>query len=286
MQWNVFPNSGHSTFIPCFLLLLFKNQLTWTVTLGAPFFPMQEDRVLTKSVNGLICNSKVQLLNVPRLAEISWVTEPSAHRAGNEPVLTLTKLLQTVIAQLIPLQNNFPRAQSNDETCSSRRMAQHFHSLCFHQQVLPKLQTRHGGRHKGVTGGSSKDGMVNRGLALFCPKVWPLCCTSHPWKEHFLEEQDWLVQNLALLTPGAELEFSQALSTSKLSSIGHSMTKTTHFQLKHNFPCNFAAYSPEQSPVAAIPLRIVSCLIQSSFIFTVFSVFLSSNGKNREGRMI
>lgn len=41
------------------------------------------------------------------------------------------------------------------------------------------------------------------------------------------------VQNLALLTTGAELEFSQALSVSKLSSIGHSVTKTVQFQEKH-----------------------------------------------------
>lgn len=50
-------------------------------------------------------------------------------------------------------------------------MAQHFHSLCFHQQVLLKLQTKHGGRHRGVTGGSSKAGMANR--VCFIPKYGP-----------------------------------------------------------------------------------------------------------------
>lgn len=67
------------------------------------------------------------------------------------------------------------------------------------------------------------------------------------------------------------------------------MIKTTHLQVKHIFPCILAGlygYSLEQSPAAAVSLRIASCLIESSVIFTVFGVFLPSNGKNKEGRMI
>lgn len=117
-------------------------------------------------------------------------------------------------------------------------MAQHFHSLCFHQQVLLKLQTRHGGRHKGVTRRLQQRWNGKQGLGfVLSQSLAPLLYMES--MERVIPEQQaqtglsqlW-VQNLALLTTGAELEFSQALSVSKLSSTGHSTTKTIQFQEK------------------------------------------------------
>lgn len=148
-------------------------------------------------------------------------------------------------------------------------MAQHFHSLCFHQQVLLKLQTRHGGRHKGVTRRLQQRWNGEQGFGFALSQGLAPLLYMESMERVLLEQQaqTGLSHSGCRIWPFSQQE--QSWSSAKLCPCQNSAALDIPWQRQFNsrrniFLCILAGhygYSLEQSPLAAAPLRIVSCLI-------------------------